>query len=378
MSNRNSSTGSQLTSAIGISNRNINRSSKLENRRNRNRSMKTCNLSWNIDSLTASRFTRTSSPVFSSVDDDLKWHLEFLDCLGSSQSISIILIFNHEKGFFKKYNSISGDAELSFMRSDGSGNVQKKKKNFEIHNTGDDTQVLPSIRFSGFVDTNTRVRQGNQLKIVCKVTYTTTEKKIRKNPFHGLSDDLEYLLFNKQFSDAIVKVKGKEYPVFKGILAARSPVFERMFREDNGMLLENTTNIVEISDFSPEVIEEMLRFIYTGKVEKLEKLVNQLLHATDKYQLEGLMEICEDMLSKQLSKDNVINTLILAYNHNADWLKMEALQFIKLNLHPADLNRDSEIWEVLTSNRDLMKDLIDVLLTNKDLKQRNIFSDLFL
>ncbi|XP_065226731.1 protein roadkill-like [Planococcus citri] len=370
MSNRSSSssTRSQLTSASDISksDRNADSSSRTENHPNKNNNLRvnSCDYSWNID-ISDSKWTRRKlqSSIFPSAGDDLKWRLEFTKQTYEGEFISITLHLENENVFFKKYNAVKGVVTLSIKRSDGS-NVQKKNHKFVILNTDDTCKpVLPRI---GFSDPREYPYLGQpsigsqSFIIICKITYVTSKKKLRENPTSSLSNDLENLLTNKQFGDAIIKVKDKEYPVYKGILAARSPVFERMFREDNGML-ENTTNVVNISDLSPEIIEEMLLFIYTGKVKKLEKSVYELLPAANKYQLEELMEICEEMLIEQLSKDNVINILILAHTHNANWLKTEALQFVKSYSRSEDL-KQSEIWEVLTSYRDLTKDVLAVLL----------------
>ena len=39
---------------------------------------------------------------------------------------------------------------------------------------------------------------------------------------------------------------------------------------------------VEITDVEPEVMNEILRFIYTGKAPNLEKMADELLAAADK------------------------------------------------------------------------------------------------
>lgn len=45
---------------------------------------------------------------------------------------------------------------------------------------------------------------------------------------------------------------------------------------------EKKQNRVEINDMEPEVLREMLRFIYTGKAPALDKLDADLLAAADK------------------------------------------------------------------------------------------------
>ncbi|XP_065226729.1 speckle-type POZ protein-like [Planococcus citri] len=331
----------------------------------RNRILKTIAFSWNIDSpevvSTPSTF---SSPVFSSVDDDLKWHLEFtkpgLDVGLLQDFTSVTLHIDHENGFFTKYKGISGKVKLFLMTVRNNCCIITKEKKFEIQNTAGNTS--PRIEFPGFTHDYVYWKELlDPLTIICNVTYVTTGK-ICKNPAFSVCEDFENLLADKQFSDVIIKVQDKEYPVYKGILAARSAYFRAMFRENNDMI-ENTTNVVDLSKskIRPEVFEELLRFIYSGKVNNLDTLAYELLPAADMYQLKELMEMCEETLFQQFSKDNVIKILILAHEYNADWLKTEALEFVKLHSRYADL-KNTKIWEVLTSHRDLMEDLVAVLL----------------
>lgn len=100
-----------------------------------------------------------------------------------------------------------------------------------------------------------------------------------KVPECSLSDDLAQLFESQKFSDVILCVNKKEFFAHKAVLAARSPVFAAMFQHD---LSEKKQNRVEINDMEPEVLREMLRFIYTGKAPALEKLDAELLAAADK------------------------------------------------------------------------------------------------
>ena len=71
-------------------------------------------------------------------------------------------------------------------------------------------------------------------------------------------------LFDKMpSSDVNFNIGGREFPAHKLILAARSKVFEAMFKHSTK---ENVTNQIEIEDIKPEVFQELLRFIYTGRV----------------------------------------------------------------------------------------------------------------
>ena len=80
---------------------------------------------------------------------------------------------------------------------------------------------------------------------------------------------------------------------------------------------------VEVKDVEPEVMAELLRFIYTGKTAaNLESMAADLLAAADKYALERLKVMCEEALCNGLTVENVSEILILADLHSADQLKV--------------------------------------------------------
>ena len=103
-----------------------------------------------------------------------------------------------------------------------------------------------------------------------------------KVPDCRLSEDLSTLFETQKFSDVTLCVGGKEFSVHKAILAARSPVFAAMFEHE---MEEKKQNRVDITDMDPEVLREMLRFIYTGKTPFLDKLDAELLAAADKVRI---------------------------------------------------------------------------------------------
>ena len=100
-----------------------------------------------------------------------------------------------------------------------------------------------------------------------------------KVPDCNLPQDFGHLLESATFSDMTLKVEDKVYPVHKAILAARSPVFAAMFNHD---LEETKLGVVSITDLDTEVLREMLKFIYTGKVAQLDTMADALLAAADK------------------------------------------------------------------------------------------------
>ena len=119
-------------------------------------------------------------------------------------------------------------------------------------------------------------------------------------------------------------MKEKTFHAHKVILSARSRVFSALFQHD---MQENINSRVDIEDAEPNVVEEMLRFIYTGKVKDLNLIACELFKISDQYLLDGLKLICEDTLCKSLSVENVLEMISLADLHNAKTLKTKAEEF---------------------------------------------------
>lgn len=200
------------------------------------------------------------------------------------------------------------------------------------------------------LDETSGLLPDDKLTIYCEVNVVTEAKEYSgqvspiqsRVPTCRLPDDLEDLFKSQEFSDVTIYANGREFRAHKAILAARSPMFRGMFSHD---MKETKYNRVEVPDVDPEVLQEMLRFIYTGKSlleprlqnkeqrdqkeqEREQHLAIELLQAANKYQLDRLKLICEEALNKTLSADSVAEILALADLYNAAQLKTQAIEFI--------------------------------------------------
>ena len=139
----------------------------------------------------------------------------------------------------------------------------------------------------------------------------------------------EKLLNDNKFSDVILNVGGEKIHAHKNILAIKSAVFATMFEHD---MAEKEQNVVEIKDISSNVLKEMLRYIYVGRVNNIIEIASDLLVAADKYLLANLKNMCQETLCDNLSHSNVIKYLNLAETNNARILKTRVIIYIGSNL----------------------------------------------
>ncbi|KAI1731786.1 BTB/POZ domain-containing protein [Ditylenchus destructor] len=214
---------------------------------------------------------------------------------------------------------------------------------------GKDWGFKKFIRRDFLLDESNGLLPDDRLSIFCEVSVVADTVNVTgqsnlmqfKVPPCRLSDDMANMFEKTSFSDCVLATGNKEFQVHKAVLAARSPVFAAMFEHQ---MAESQNDRVLIEDIEPDVLKEMLRFMYTGAAPNLERMADDLLAAADKYQLERLKVMCEQALCASLTNDNCCDTLILADLHSAEHLKMQSIEFI--NLHPNEV-MESDGWKVL-------------------------------
>jgi len=145
----------------------------------------------------------------------------------------------------------------------------------------------------------------------------------------SLSKCLKHMLSEEDDADIVFCFEGSAtIKAHKCMLRARSPVFRAML---NSPMSETSTGIVHLTDVDFHVMQELLTFLYTDSlsdVSMLDVIAEPLLCASSKYQIMGLVSICENFLIQQFSVDSVVSLLRLADTFNAQKLKDSALQYI--------------------------------------------------
>lgn len=134
------------------------------------------------------------------------------------------------------------------------------------------------------------------------------------------------------------------------ILAARSPVFAAMFQHD---MRESKTREVVIQDIQPEVFNDLLHFIYSGRTQApLNENTAQLMFmAADKYNVEDLKEDCVSFLLSQMQTTNALDLMVWAHLHSIEKIKDAALNFVAANGQV--IFKSNEWEEIITAHPDL-------------------------
>ncbi|XP_046455346.1 speckle-type POZ protein-like [Daphnia pulex] len=161
---------------------------------------------------------------------------------------------------------------------------------------------------------------------------SSTVANLDEKPF-GNSDQLVAqltgLFGDLKFSDIAFNVRGRQFKAHKSILASRSKFFTAMFEHPTQ---ENLTNQVEVEDVEPDVFNEILRFIYTGKVSEstMENMPFEIFAVADKYLLDQLKIECETHIIHRMSVENCLELLLNTHEHHpAFHLRQYAVEFFR-------------------------------------------------
>lgn len=322
-----------------------------------------------------------SSP-FPANNDDFKWHLKISP---KNAWISLHLCANDPSyDGLQMYCPIIGNVKLS-IRNAKNETTRTQSVEFTVKNCTLFTRSETEFGFSEFVERSHLFNEANKLLhqdrlvIVCDVSYIkkTDIVNILAPPFSTLLENpqsqsagaglegTETLFMDEEFADVTLCINGKSYRAHKVILATRSPVFKAILRTD---MIEKKSNCIAINDIEESVFIEMLRYMYTGKVEKLETVVSGLLEAADKYDLEKLKIICETELLKDLSQQNALDLLMLADRYNAKNLKMKVIQCI--NTDSNNILTKAADKDLVTSHPHLFLEILDAFVSDVEYRRQ--------
>lgn len=104
-------------------------------------------------------------------------------------------------------------------------------------------------------------------------------------------------------------VKGDSIPVHKLLLAAASPFFDSMFSDT---LKEKDAGSLRFEDIKPEIVKQIIDFIYSGEITVTERNVRDLLSASILLQIDWITNVCCDFWKCRLHPLNCLGVRKLA------------------------------------------------------------------
>jgi speckle-type POZ protein len=198
----------------------------------------------------------------------------------------------------------------------------------QLWNKGD-LQGLPFLR-------------DDRVVLECNLTVVMATPVSESRPMHmfgirvppsELVDNLGNLLEFEEGADVTFKVEDQVFHAHKIVLAMRSPVFKVQLY---GPMSDKAQQDLTVEDMQPAIFKALLHYIYTDTLPVMDSLdehedddmVKHLLAAADRYALERMKVMCEDILCRRLDVQSVAATLALADQHHCSKLKDACIQFI--------------------------------------------------
>uniref|UniRef100_A0A914PNT1 BTB domain-containing protein n=1 Tax=Panagrolaimus davidi TaxID=227884 RepID=A0A914PNT1_9BILA len=121
----------------------------------------------------------------------------------------------------------------------------------------------------------------------------------------------------------IIKCGNTTIKTYKPFLAANSFFFKDMFKAV-------TSDMTEITDAKPKVVQKMVEFCETDNIKEYEGYEDELLKLAHKYQIPDLVEFAVEKMSESANSENIFyyHQLALHYklNNFEEWCKKFALQ----------------------------------------------------
>lgn len=205
------------------------------------------------------------------------------------------------------------------------------------------------------IENNPQWLDDDKLTLVCDIMLShlpNNKVPLSRRRLRQLCQDLSDLFKDETTTDVKIKCGTKIFPCHRAILSARSPVFRAMLKTD---MEESRDGIVEITDFGPKVVEDMLRFIYTSQEisinlhqDQCRDHIAELMKASDKYNLGLLKEACEEALCLGLEVENCLISLILADMYRAKELKKCSMKIFVENMNK--VIKGSDDWKKCVKN----------------------------
>ncbi|XP_014238045.1 kelch-like protein 40 [Trichogramma pretiosum] len=142
----------------------------------------------------------------------------------------------------------------------------------------------------------------------------------------NLSLDMGEALLSGMFSDVTLVVEGRRFKAHRFVLAARSPVFARMFLSN---MRESRDQEIQIPTANRDCFRKFLQFCYTDAVQNVELDAIGLLLLADHYDVPGLRWVCEKCLLAVMCPENALDIMLVADLINDAMLLTKTMEYIK-------------------------------------------------
>lgn len=271
------------------------------------------------------------SPVFSTAHNQANWTLCVYPHGKKKEYADYVSLFLHLHSANSRIIRIKVHAELSILPGGARNTFTHTFKG--ISGYGTPRMIIRSELLKACPDDTITIRCEID---VPRETITVSNESLKCEELDfdldegRMSQDFCTLYRDSKFSDVTLIVENEKFRVHKAVLAARSPAFSAMFESTE--MQEDGKNVVTIEKMTSEVVKAMVEYFYTDEVTNLEAIAFELLEASDRYRVQRLRGMCEQVLCKKLNKENAAETLVHADLYHSDRLKEVVKTFMAEHL----------------------------------------------
>ncbi|CAN6162262.1 unnamed protein product [Urochloa humidicola] len=157
-------------------------------------------------------------------------------------------------------------------------------------------------------------------------------------------------------ADVSFRVEGETFAAHRLVLAARSPVFKAALY---GEMAESKANsVVAIEDMRAPTFRSMLDYMYHGTLpaaatpeemddDAMKVEFQRLYVAADRYGLDTLKEMCEEVLCASVSVSTVLSNLVFAEERTCNKLKPRCLDFLAVGDNFKEVAVTNEYFNIM-------------------------------
>eukprot|EP00795_Rhopilema_esculentum_P003311 gene3311-1646_t len=132
----------------------------------------------------------------------------------------------------------------------------------------------------------------------------------------------------RAFTDVVIYSSKVEFHAHRLILASNSPVLESMLRSDMKEKAEGKINLSD-SSISPKILEQILMYMYSCKINITIDNVEQLLYASTFLLMQSLRKFCEEFLLDALNINNCLGIREIASKYECQLLLNKAEDLLR-------------------------------------------------
>ena len=180
-----------------------------------------------------------------------------------------------------------------------------------------------------------QVTAVSNTEVLCKPlnNMEALSESMSSEPSHHLQElpeRLNVLRKEKSLCDVTITVKGKKFEAHGGVLAAASPFFLNLLTSN---MIESREKLIKIQleEASIAVMEDVLKYIYTGNVLITEERAHNLIATADYLLLPGLKTMADNFLKEIVTTENCLVNYYFAERFHCEELKAKSQEMINSN-----------------------------------------------